>query len=72
MPVRMSGTARRGDRPSSYLLSWEGKAKEGYTGRSPVSQDGQPLGRDACPARKRSRWVEGQRRPTDAGHSAET
>ena len=78
MPVRiqalfwMLGTEQRGDRPSSCLLSWEGKAEEGYTGRSPVGQDGQPPGRDACLVRKRSRWVEGQRRPTDAEHSAET
>ena len=46
--------------------------EEGYTGRSPVGQGGQPPGRDACPVRKWSRWVEGQRRPTDAEHSAET
>lgn len=33
--------AERGQ-TGSYLLSWEGKAEEGYTGRSPVGQDGQP------------------------------
>lgn len=34
-------TEQREERLSSYLLSWEGKAEEGYTGRSPVGCDEQ-------------------------------